>query len=158
MKIEIWTIGKGNAPYIEQGIANFLNRLQPYCKTEFIIIPPPKRSKNTEVQQSLLMEEEMILSRLDASRHYLILLDEVGKEATSKRWAQQFIDLQNQGHHTVVLLIGGPWGVSELIKQKAKQIWSLSKLTFPHQLVRLILVEQLYRAFSIIHHSGYHHE
>jgi 23S rRNA (pseudouridine1915-N3)-methyltransferase len=66
--------------------------------------------------------------------------------------------LQNESVKTLVLLIGGPWGVTENVKNAAQKIWSLSKLTFPHQLVRLILAEQLYRSFSILNNSSYHHE
>jgi 23S rRNA (pseudouridine1915-N3)-methyltransferase len=73
------------------------------------------------------------------------------------KWSQQFQNLMNQGTKTLVILIGGAFGVSDAVKEKAKQTWSLSPLVFPHQMVRLIVAEQVYRAFSILNHSPYHH-
>ena len=98
----------------------------------------------------------MILKKLKP-QHYLVLLDEKGKMLSSPQWAKQFQQLMNDSVKTLVLLIGGAYGVSDTIKQQAKQTWSLSPLVFPHQLVRLILAEQVYRAFSILHNSPYHH-
>src|SRR5690606_10951661 len=125
-------------------------RLKPYCTTQLIRIPPPRRSGNTTAAQSLLLEEKIILDKLQPS-HYLILLDEHGQQLTSKALANNIQDIMNKGCKTLVFLIGGPWGVSDVIKQTARKTISLSAFTFPHQLVRLIMFEQLYRAFSILH-------
>jgi len=157
MNIEVWSLGKENDAYIEKGIQFYLNRLKPFCKTGFVLLPPPKRSANTTPEESKLLEEKIILSRFDETKHALILLDETGKMLTSESWAEEIEKLQISRAKTVIFLIGGPWGVSDKIKQMAQKTWSLSKLTFPHQLVRLIIAEQLYRSFSILNNSGYHH-
>lgn len=158
MNIEIWSLGKENDAFVAEGIKHYLNRLKPYCKIRFDLLPPPKRNPNMLPEQSKKIEEKVILSRLDMQKHYLILLDETGTMLTSKVWAEVMGQLQNESVKTLVLLIGGPWGVTENVKNAAQKIWSLSKLTFPHQLVRLILAEQLYRSFSILNNSSYHHE
>lgn len=158
MNIEIWTIGKDNDTFVEEGIRHYLKRVSPYCNVQFVILPPPKRTGKMLPEQSKAMEEKTISSRFDPQKHYLILLDETGKMHTSKEWSENIAQIQNESVKTLVLLIGGPWGVTDGIKKMAKKTWSLSKLTFPHQLVRLIVAEQLYRSFSILHHSGYHHE
>lgn len=158
MNIEIWSLGKESDAFVEEGIGHYMNRLKPYCKTQFVLLPPPKRNTNMQPEQSKLLEEKIILSRLEPQKHYLVLLDETGKLLPSKAWAEAISKMQNESVKTLVLLIGGPWGVTQNIKNAAQKTWSLSKLTFPHQLVRLIVAEQLYRSFSILNNSGYHHE
>lgn len=158
MNIEIWSIGKDNESYIDTGIQFYLKRLKPFCKTSLVILPPPRRSANMQPEESKTLEEKIILSRLDEKRHYLILFDERGEILDSEAWAQQISQLQIQSIKTLVLLIGGPWGVTDKVKITANKTWSLSKLTFPHQMVRYIIAEQLYRSFSILNNSGYHHK
>lgn len=157
MNIEIWSVGGKNDSYIEEGMQYYLKKVKPYCNTSLVVIPPPKRNANMTPQQSKLEEEKAILARL-TPQHYLIVLDERGKMLTSPKWAEQIQNVMNQGPKTLVFLIGGPWGVSEGVHKVAKQAWSLSNLVFPHQLVRLIMAEQIYRAFSILNNSPYHHE
>ena len=157
MNIEVWSIGSKSDAYIEEGIKFYLSRIKPYCPTEMVIIPPPKRSGNMSPEQSKALEEQTILQKL-TPQHYLIVLDERGKQHNSPAWAKEIQKVMNQGPKTLVFLIGGPWGVTDKVKAAAKQTWSLSNLVFPHQLVRLIMAEQIYRAFSIINNSPYHHE
>lgn len=157
MNIEIWSVGSRNDSYIEEGIQFYLKRLKNYCPVSLVIIPPPKRSGNTSPEQSMQEEERLILNKL-TPHHYLIALDEQGKMLSSPGWAQELQHIMNAGPKTLVFLIGGPWGITRAVKQKAQKTWSLSSLVFPHQLVRLIMAEQLYRAFSILHNSPYHHE
>lgn len=157
MNIEIWSVGGKNDSFIEEGFHYYLKRLKMYCSVSLVVIPPPKRSSATTPEQSMQEEEKLILSKLTA-HHYLIVLDERGKMLQSTQWAQEIQSVMNMGTKTLVFLIGGPWGVSDGVKAKAKKTWSLSTLVFPHQLVRLLMAEQLYRAFSILHNSPYHHE
>ncbi len=157
MNIEIWSIGKNNDAYIEQGVQQYLQKVKPYCNVELIIIPTSKKAAKASPQQTKVLEEEIILKRLQPE-HHLILLDETGKIFSSPQWAEKLQQQMNMGTKKIVLLIGGAFGVSDQIKREAKQTWSLSKLVFPHQLVRLIVAEQLYRAFSILHNSSYHHQ
>ena len=157
MDIEIWSIGKENDKHIEEGVQLYIKKTQPWNKVKLEILSLPKKLQTTDVQQTKKLEEALILKKLQ-SNHTLVLLDERGKSLDSLQWAQQFQQFMNQGTRTLVLLIGGAFGVSEVIREKASQVWSLSKLVFPHQLVRLILAEQVYRSFSILNNAPYHHQ
>ena len=157
MDIEIWSIGKENDKHIEEGVQLYFKKTQPWNKVKLEILSLPKKLQTTDVQQTKKLEEALILKKLQ-SNHTLILLDERGKSLDSLQWAQQFQQFMNQGTRTLVILIGGAFGVSDTIREKASQVWSLSKLVFPHQLVRLILAEQVYRAFSILNNAPYHHQ
>lgn len=157
MHIEIWSLGKASESYIEQGIQQYFAKTKPWNSVELVLLQLPKKDISTDVQRTKQAEEELILKKLQP-HHYLILLDERGKMLDSVQWSKQFQQCMNQGVKTLVILIGGAFGVSDAIRQKARQTWSLSALVFPHQLVRLMVAEQVYRVFSILHHSPYHHE
>jgi len=157
MKIEIWSVGKDNGDFIESGIKYYLKKLKPFCTLDFIFINPPKRTTAMPIDQMKKAEEKLILEKIQPA-HYLILLDEKGKSLTSIAWANELEKLKDSNTKTLVFLIGGPWGITENVRKAAKQTWNLSTLTFPHQLVRLIMAEQLYRSFSIMNNSAYHHE
>lgn len=157
MHIEIWSLGKASESYIEQGIQQYFAKTKPWNSVELVLLQLPKKDISADVQRTKQAEEELILKKLQP-HHYLILLDERGKMLDSIQWSKQFQQCMNQGVKTLVILIGGAFGVSDAIRQKARQTWSLSALVFPHQLVRLMVAEQVYRAFSILHHSPYHHE
>jgi 23S rRNA (pseudouridine1915-N3)-methyltransferase len=157
MNIEIWSLGKPNDKFIEEGIQYYFQKTKPWNPIELVILQLPKKALTSDVSRTKQLEEEMILKKLQ-SNHYLILLDERGKQLNSIQWSQQFQQCMNQGVKTLVILIGGAFGVTDAVKNAAKQTWSLSSLVFPHQMVRLIVAEQVYRAFSILNHSPYHHE
>ncbi|MCY1531309.1 Ribosomal RNA large subunit methyltransferase H [compost metagenome] len=157
MDIEIWSIGKENDSFIENGIAHYFKKTMPWNKIKLDTFQLPKKLVSTDVQRTKKLEEEMILKKLQA-QHYLILLDERGKMLDSTQWASQFQSFMNQGVRTLVILIGGAFGVTDVVRDRANQVWSLSKLVFPHQLVRLMIAEQVYRAFSILNNTPYHHE
>ncbi len=157
MKIEIWSIGKGNEAYIESGIQVYAERLKPLVSVRLQILSLPRKLQTSDRQQQIQAEENLILSKLD-DRAYLILFDERGKSYTSVQWSHQIQSLTNQGIQKLVFLIGGAYGVGPKLRAKARQSWSLSSLVFPHQLVRLMVYEQLYRAYSILHHLPYHHD
>ncbi len=156
MNIEIWSIGKENDGYIEDGIKHYFQKIKPYNPIELVVMQLPKKTATTDVERTKKQEEELILKRLQA-HHYLVLMDERGKMLTSPQWAQQFQQMMNQGTKTLVILIGGAFGVTDEVRKQAKQVWSLSSLVFPHQLVRLVLAEQVYRTFSILNNTPYHH-
>jgi len=156
MNIEIWSIGKENESFIDEGIRYYFQKTKPYNQVELVIIQPSKKMATTDIERTKQQEEELILKKLQPN-HYLVLLDERGKQLNSVQWSQQFQQQMNQGTKTLVLLIGGAFGVTDNIRKQAKQCWSLSSLVFPHQLVRLMLAEQVYRAFSILNNSPYHH-
>lgn len=156
MVVEIWSLGKANEPFIDPAIAHYLQKVKPYNQVELILLQPSKKAATTDIARTKQAEEELILKRLQP-QHYLILLDERGKMLGSVQWADQLQQCMNTGVKTLVLLIGGAYGVTEAVRSKAKQVWSLSKLVFPHQLVRLVVAEQVYRSFSILNNSPYHH-
>ena len=156
VNIQIWTIGKDHESHFREAIALYLKKTQPYVKVEFVVIPSPKKGVGLPAEKLKELEAETVRARLKPGMS-LIVLDERGKMLASEEWAQHFGRLRDAGTGTLVLLIGGAFGVSEDLRQEAKAVWSLSKLVFPHQLVRLIVAEQVYRAFSILHGSGYHH-
>ena len=156
MNIEIWSIGKENESFIEDGISYYFQKTKPYNQVSLIVLQLPKKSATTDVERTKLQEEELIMKRLTSS-HYVVLLDERGKLLNSIQWSQQFQQCMNQGVKTLVLLVGGAFGVTDIVRKRANLCWSLSHLVFPHQLVRLIVAEQVYRSFSILNNSPYHH-
>jgi len=157
MNIEIWSLGKASEDFIEKGLQYYFQKTRPWNPVSLVILQPPKKSATSDIARARQQEEEMILKKLQPG-HYLVLLDERGRSLDSVQWARQFQQCMNQGVKTLVLLIGGAYGVTDAIRAAARQTWSLSSLVFPHQLVRLIVAEQVYRAFSILHNSPYHHE
>ena len=156
MNLEIWSVGKENESFIDEGLRYYIQKTKPYNPVELVRLQIPKKAATTDIERAKLQEEEMILKKLQP-QHYLIVLDERGKQLNSIQWSQQFQQCMNQGVKTMVLLIGGAYGVTDNVKKRANQCWSLSNLVFPHQMVRLILAEQVYRAFSILNNSPYHH-
>ena len=156
LNIEIWSVGKANEAYLEPAITRFLDKTRPYIAVQLIVLPAVRKGASPSPEAILKMEEELILKRLQPQQ-LLVLLDERGKLLSSPEWATQFQSMMNRSSKTLVLLIGGAYGVTDAVRARAAQVWSLSKLVFPHQLVRLIVAEQLYRAFSILHNSPYHH-
>ncbi len=156
MNIEIWSLGKENEPFIEEGMRYYFQKTKPYNPVELVLLQTLKKNATADVERTKLQEEELILKKLQP-QHYLVLLDERGKLLNSLQWPQQFQQCMNQGVKTLVILIGGAFGVTDNIRKRANQCWSLSHLVFPHQMVRLITAEQVYRAFSILNNSPYHH-
>ena len=156
MQIEIWSLGKENEAFIQEGIQYYFKKIRHYHPIELILLQTQKKTATTDVERTKMQEEELILKRLQ-QHHYLVLLEERGRNYTSVQWSQQFQQCMNQGVKTLVLLIGGSYGVTEVIRRKANQCWSLSPLVFPHQLVRLIVAEQTYRSISILNNLPYHH-
>jgi 23S rRNA (pseudouridine1915-N3)-methyltransferase len=156
MKIQLWTIGKNHEPYIKQGLEDFTKRIGRYYPVEWVIIPVPKNAGMLSEADLKLHEGRVILDWLKKD-DYLVALDEYGKEMSSEQLAQFLQSRGNDSVKSLVFLIGGAFGLDEAVLKRANHKWSLSKLTFPHQLVRLILAEQLYRACSIGNNEKYHH-
>lgn len=157
MKISLWSIGKANDSYVKEGIDEFTKRISKYYPVEWNIIPVPKNAGLLSEADLKKKEAEIILQWLKPD-DYLMVLDERGKLITSEGLAELIQIRSNESTKNMVFLIGGAFGLDEQILQKAKYKWSLSPLTFPHQLVRLILAEQIYRACSILRNEKYHHK
>jgi 23S rRNA (pseudouridine1915-N3)-methyltransferase len=154
LKISICSVGKANESYIKEGVDQFTKRIGHYYPIDWVLITP---SKLTEPAQIKKAEAESILKAL-AKTDVLILLDEKGKMLDSPGLAKLIQQKANQSAQRIVFLIGGAYGVDQIIKERANFTWSLSDLVFPHMLVRLILAEQIYRACSILANEKYHHE
>lgn len=157
MKFQFWTVGKDHEPYVKDGILQFTKRIGNYYPVQWNIIPPPKNAAMLSEMDLKKKEGETILDFL-AKDDYLVLLDERGKQLRSEELASFIQQRANESAKNIVFLIGGAFGVSEAVQQRANYTWSLSKLVFPHQLVRLILAEQVYRACSINRNEKYHHQ
>ena len=156
MKFQFWAIGKNHEPYVKEGVELFTKRISNYYPVEWNILPMPKNAATLSEADLKKKEGELITGFLQKD-DYLVLLEETGKMLTSEGLAN-FIQLRaNESTKTIVFLIGGAYGVSDAVKQRANYKWSLSGLVFPHQLVRLILAEQVYRACSINRNEKYHH-
>ena len=156
MKIYFWSIGKVHESYVKEGIENFTKRISHYYNVEWKLIPPVKNASslsNTDLKKN---EADVILNLLQPN-DIVIVLDEKGKQFTSEKLAELLQLTANKSAKNLVFLIGGAFGVDDKIIERANYVWSLSKLVFPHQLVRLILAEQVYRACTIIRNEKYHH-
>jgi 23S rRNA (pseudouridine1915-N3)-methyltransferase len=157
MKLIFRAIGKPHEPFVKEGVELFSKRIGNYYPAEWSIIPMPKNAGNMEEKELKKKEGEMILQTL-LKDDYVVLLDERGKQLSSEGFAQFIQARANESVKNVVFIIGGAYGVSEDVMTRANYKWSLSQLVFPHQLVRLILTEQVYRACSIIRNEKYHHQ
>ena len=157
MKISLWTVGKNNEAYVKDGIEDFTKRISRYFPVEWTIIPVPKNAGMLSEIDLRKKEGEVILQWLRPD-DYLVALDEHGKELSSESLAKFLQSRSNESVKNLIFLIGGAFGIDDSVLRKAKFKWSLSQLTFPHQLVRLILAEQIYRACTILRNEKYHHK
>lgn len=156
MKIRLLAVGQKMPKWVQQTFSDYNNRLVKNQQLELVEIPPVHRSKTTNPQKAMQVEGENILSTIKPNEK-LILLDEHGKSISTKFLAKSIKDWQMNGFD-IAIVIGGADGVSDDVKKKAYGKWSLSLLTFPHPLVRVIVMEQIYRAYSIIANHPYHRE
>ena len=157
MKIKLLAIGKTDNKHLIQLIEEYQNRLKHYIKFELEIIPDIKNVKNLSEIQQKDKEGELILLKLQ-NTDQLVLLDDKGKDFSSIQFSQYLQKKMNSGIKQLVLVIGGPYGFSDTVYKKSNGKISLSKMTFSHQMIRLFLVEQLYRGFTILKNEPYHHE
>lgn len=157
MKIVLLAIGKTDANYFSDAFAVYQKRLKHYITFETEIIPDIKNSKNLSEEQQKTKEGELFLKHLN-SNDFLILLDDKGKEYTSMGFATYIEKKMHLTSKKIVFAIGGPYGFSDEIYNRANDKLTLSRLTFTHQMVRLVFIEQLYRAMTILNNEPYHHE
>lgn len=157
MKITLLMIGKTDAAYISEGMNEYLNRLKHYVKFETIVIPDVRKGKNTTPEMQKSQEGELILAK-KSSLAEMHLFDENGKLFTSRQFAGFIEKKQVAGTRELIFVIGGPYGFSQKVYENAHSRISLSKMTFSHQMARLLCVEQIYRAYTIINGEPYHHD
>ncbi len=156
MQVRIITIGQRMPAWVEQGCNEYLKRMPREVQVDLVELPLPNRKTNTSVV-SLQEQEAKALSGKIQSGDHTIALDERGKQWSSQEWGSQ-LEQWMQFHPRVNLLVGGPDGLSAGIKKQANQVIALGKMTLPHPLVRIVLCEQLYRAWSIVKGHPYHRE
>lgn len=157
MKISFWSVGKAHEPHVKAGVEEFTKRISRYYPVEWKIIPTPKNAGMLSEMDLKKKEGATILEFLSKD-DYLVALDENGKQMSSPGLASFIQSRANESVKTLVFLIGGAYGIDEAVLNAAKYKWSLSQLVFPHQLVRLILAEQVYRACTIQKNEKYHHQ
>ncbi|CAZ94106.1 23S rRNA (pseudouridine(1915)-N(3))-methyltransferase RlmH [Zobellia galactanivorans] len=157
MTIKLIAIGKTDSKSLLQLISEYENRLKHYVKFELEIIPDIKNAKNLTEAQQKEKEGQLILKKLGPT-DALVLLDENGRQHSSVEFSAYLQKKMNSGLKQLVFVIGGPYGFSPEVYAKAKGKISLSKMTFSHQMVRLFVVEQIYRAFTILRNEPYHHQ
>lgn len=156
MRISFWSVGKSNEAYVKTGVEEFTKRIARYFKVEWNIIPVPKNAGMMSEMDLRKKEGETILEWLKKD-DWLVALDERGELFTSEGLAKFLQARANESTKQLIFLIGGAYGLDDAVLKRADHKWSLSQLTFPHQLVRLILAEQVYRACTILRNEKYHH-
>jgi 23S rRNA (pseudouridine1915-N3)-methyltransferase len=155
MKIKILTIGKSDPNFIKEGIAFFQNKIKHFCDFEWVELVPKKKSENADLAKKI--DAELLLSHIEIS-DYVILLDERGKSFKSSYDFSEFINKkQISGVKRIIFIIGGSHGFDESIYSRANEKISMATMTFSHQMIRLIFLEQLYRGYAILNNLPYHH-
>lgn len=157
MKISLLLIGKNNEKYISDGMDIYSSRLARYCGFEVITVPDIKNTRNMPIEEQKYREGQKIVE-LIGKDDYCVLLDERGVQYRTVEFAEWMRKQMVFSSKRILFVVGGPYGFSEEVYQRADFKISLSKLTFPHQLVRLLFMEQLYRIFTVIKGEPYHHE
>lgn len=157
MKVKLIVVGKTSFDYLKEGETVYENRLIHYTNYERILIPDVKSPKNFSNEELKKKEGEVILAKI-TNQEYVVLLDEKGKNFNSVSFANWINQKINENVSILTFIIGGAYGFSRKLYERANQKISLSDMTFSHQLVRVIFLEQLYRAHTIIKGEPYHHE
>ena len=156
MKILLLQVDKTQDSYLMEGIEVYTKRLKNYTQLEVLTINVPKNVRQRSVSEQKTEEAKLIFEHID-SNDVLLLLDENGREYTSVEFSEFIAKKQNASVKRLVFLIGGPFGFSDKIYERANAKISFSKMTFSHQMIRLFFTEQLYRAYTILKGEKYHH-
>lgn len=155
MNINIISVGKIREKYIKLGIDEFLKRIQPYSSTKITEIEAETVKADSQIKKAMETEGEKILNAISDSA-FVIAMDVPGKQLSSEEFAAKIQDINTHGTNQLVFIIGGAFGLDQKVKNRADFSLSLSKMTLPHQLARLFLLEQVYRAFKIVNNEPYH--
>lgn len=157
MKIQLLAVGKTTTPYLATGIEAYVSRLKHYIPFEFKIVADARNTRRLSHDMQCQAEGNIILSAISPG-DFLVLLDERGKEFTSREFSGYLAKRMASVSRNIVFVIGGPYGFSEAVYNRADECISLSRMTFSHEMVRLFFIEQLYRAMTIISNEPYHHD
>ena len=153
MRIRIVMVGRTERGFVAEGTSHYLDRILHWTKVEEVVLPKSVRATADEQRN----EEEKTLLKAIASGGRVIVLDEIGVSMSSSEFAKKLGAWRDQGVRDTTFVIGGAYGMTDAVRKRADLVLSLSPMTFPHQLVRLLFAEQLYRAYSLLHGTGYHH-
>lgn len=157
MELILLTIGKTSTPYILTGMDDYITRLKRYIDFKAMALPDIKGSRSMPAPEQKIKEGKMILDFVKPS-DYMVLLDEHGIEMTSMQFASHLSKRMASGRKRLLLVIGGPYGFSDDVYARSDEKLSLSRMTFSHEMVRLFITEQVYRAMTILRGEPYHHE
>lgn len=157
MNIDLLVVGKTDSAEIQSLVATYLKRLNFYTRVTLVTLPDLKNTRNISAE-SQKRQEGKLLMRQFADGDYVVLLDEKGAEMRSVEFSMWLQKRMNSGVRRLCFVIGGPYGFSKTVYDRADESISLSRMTFSHQIIRAIFAEQLYRAFTIIRNEPYHHE
>lgn len=157
MKITLLLNGRTDKAFVKDAIELYEGRLKKYVPFEIKVVPPPKKAHNLNPEQYMEKEARMIEKHLHPSDH-VILLDEKGKSMNSVKFAEYLQEKMNRGLKNLVFVVGGHYGFSKTFRQKAHGTISFSPMTFSHQVIRVMFMEQLYRAMTILNNEPYHNE
>ncbi|MCH5234295.1 MAG: 23S rRNA (pseudouridine(1915)-N(3))-methyltransferase RlmH [Muribaculaceae bacterium] len=157
MEICLLSVGKISSSWIQQGIDMFESRIGRYIKFSTLIIPDIKNSKSLSIENLKEEEGKAIIGNINSS-DFVVLMDEKGKEYTSRGFSEWIQKQMNAGRKRLMIVIGGPFGFSQNVYARADSTIALSKLTFTHEMAKLILTEQIYRSMTILRGEPYHHD
>lgn len=157
MKLTLLVIGRTADPHVQALISDYASRLQHYVPFSLDVIPELKNTRAMTVEQQKAAEADLIRKQLQPGDH-VVLLDEHGRERRSMEFAQWLQKRLATGARRIVFIVGGPYGFDPAVHELANEEISLSQMTFSHQLIRVLFVEQLYRAYTILRGEPYHHE
>lgn len=157
MQILVLSLGKDKKDYLEIGVTDYLKRINRFVPIKHINIVPPQYSNDTPIEKRITMEASLVIKHIK-KEDQLIILDEKGKLLSSPALSDWINKQMSAGSRKLIFLIGGAYGILPALKEQAYLQWSLSPLVFPHRIATLMVVEQIYRAMSIINNEKYHHE
>lgn len=157
MEIELLTIGKTNVDFVKAGIDEYCNRLKRYVGYSITSLPDVKNAGRLSESEQKEAEGKLLLSKFTTS-DYVMLLDERGEMYTSRKFSERLQKLMASGKKRLLFVVGGPYGFSDAVYQRADGMLSLSKMTFNHEMIRLFFTEQVYRAMTILRGEPYHHD
>lgn len=157
MKIVLMMTGRTRSNWLSEGIEVYMKRLRHYIPIEIMVLPDIKTTKGMTQEKQKELEGEAMLKRFGGGDH-VILLDERGEELTSRQLSERLDRLMASVQNNIFFVIGGPYGFSESVYERADKKLSFSRMTFSHEMIRLLLVEQIYRAMTILRGEPYHHD
>jgi 23S rRNA (pseudouridine1915-N3)-methyltransferase len=155
MRLHLVFVGKTREPYLREGIEDFLERLRRYVPVEVKVVRAERLARNQQAEQVVELESDRVMAAVPGDSH-LVVVDRLGKQVSSQNLARWWDRLEREGCRKLCFVVGGVLGFSDEVRRQAQTLLSLSRMTFTHEMSRLILLEQLYRACTILRGEKYH--